>query len=61
VQLVDPMDVTADLVANINKDIKGDPNLHTHMVLKKDRPDNPGLKKAGEAKNRFAQPSELVD
>jgi hypothetical protein len=61
VQLVDPKDVTADLVLNVTKDIKGDPNLHTHLLLKKDRPENPGLQKAGEAKNRFAQPSELVD
>lgn len=61
VQLVDPLDVTADLVINVNKSIKGNPDLHAHMMLKKDRPDNPGLKAAGEAKNRFAQPSELVD
>ncbi len=61
VQLVEPQDVTADLVMNINKEIKGDPNLRTHMLLKKNRPENLGLKAAGEAKNRFAQPSELVD
>ncbi|MBI3552093.1 MAG: hypothetical protein HY077_06210 [Elusimicrobia bacterium] len=61
VQLVDPRDVTADLVFNVNKEIKGDPNLHAHMLLKRNRPENDGLKRAGEAKNRFAQPSELVD
>jgi hypothetical protein len=61
VQLVDPMDVTADLVFNVNKEIKNNPNVHTHMMLKKDRPENKGLQQAGEAKNRFAQPSELVD
>jgi hypothetical protein len=61
VQMADPMDITADLVINVNKEIKGDPNLHTHMALKKDRPENEGLRQAGNAKNRFAQPSELVD
>jgi hypothetical protein len=61
VQMADPLDIAADLVINVNKDIKGDPNLHAHMALKKDRPDNLGLRQAGDAKNRFAQPSELVD
>jgi hypothetical protein len=61
VQLVDPMNVTSDLAINISKGIKKEPDTHAHLVLKKDRPDNPQLKQAGDAKTRFAKPSDLVD
>lgn len=61
VQLVDPMNLTGDFVASIDRPKKegGDQNLH--FVLKRGRPDNELLKLAGEAKSRFAEPSVLVD
>ena len=60
VQLVDPMNMTADFVANVDRS-KKEPKLAAHYVLKRDRPDNELLRLAGEAKTRFAQPSILVD
>jgi hypothetical protein len=60
VQLVDPMNLTGDFVATVDRPKKeGDLNLH--FALKKGRPDNELLKLAGEAKSRFAEPSILVD
>ncbi len=61
VQLAAPRDVTADFRIDLDKKVKGDPDAHAHLVLHKDRPDNPGLKRAGELKQRFATPSDLVD
>lgn len=60
VQLVDPMNLTADFVANVTRS-KKEPKLDAHYVLKRGRPDNELLRLAGEAKTRFAQPSILVD
>ena len=60
VQLVDPMDLTADFTASMNRS-KKEEKLNMHYALKKNRPDNELLKLAGEAKARFAQPSILVD
>ncbi len=60
VQLVDPMDLTADFVAVVDRP-KGKEDLALHYVLKRDRPDNELLRSAGEAKSRFAEPSILMD
>lgn len=60
VQLVDPMNLTADFVANVDRP-KKEKDANVHLVLKKGRPDNPLLNLAGEAKSRFAQPSILTD
>ena len=60
VQLIDPMNMTADFVANVERS-KKEPKLAAHYVLKRGRPDNELLRLAGEAKTRFAQPSVLVD
>ena len=60
VQLIDPMNMTADFVASVTRS-KKEPKLEAHYVLKRDRPDNELLRLAGEAKTRFAQPSILVD
>ncbi len=61
VQLVDPLDVSGDLVANVSSSSKDVKSASNHLVLKKDRPEVPLLKEAGDAKSRFAQPSILVD
>lgn len=61
VQLVDPMDLSGDFVANISSSSKGVKSANNHLVLKKGRPEVPLLKEAGDAKARFAQPSILVD
>jgi hypothetical protein len=61
VQLVDPMDLSGDFVANIQSSSKDVKSANNHLVLKKDRPEVPLLKDAGDAKARFAQPSILVD
>lgn len=60
VQLVDPMNLTGDFVASVNRP-KKEADLSLHYALKKGRPDNPLLSLAGEAKSRFAEPSILVD
>ncbi len=60
VQLIDPMNMTADFVATVERS-KKEPKLAAHYVLKRGRPDNELLRLAGEAKTRFAQPSILVD
>ncbi len=60
VQLVDPMNLTADFVATVDRPKKkGDTAMH--YILKRGRPDNTLLSLAGEAKARFAEPSILVD
>lgn len=60
VQLVDPMNLTADFTAKVDRS-KKEKDLALHYALKKGRPDNVLLKLAGEAKARFAEPSILVD
>jgi hypothetical protein len=61
VQVVDPADITADLAINVRKGIKGEKDAQAHLTLKKDRADNPLLRGAAAAKQRFAKPSDLVD
>lgn len=60
IQLVDPMNLTADFVANSDRS-KKEKDLSMHVVLKRGRPDNDLLSLAGQAKSRFAEPSILVD
>lgn len=60
VQLVDPMNLTGDFVASVDRP-KKEGDLSLHFALKKGRPDNLLLQLAGEAKSRFAEPSILVD
>lgn len=60
IQLVDPMHLTGDFVASVER-TKKEGDLSLHYALKKGRPDNELLKLAGEAKSRFAEPSILVD
>ncbi|MCM2304784.1 MAG: hypothetical protein NDJ72_08785 [Elusimicrobia bacterium] len=60
VQLVDPMNLTADFTAKVDRP-KKEGDLSLHFALKKGRPDNVLLQLAGEAKSRFAEPSILVD
>lgn len=60
IQLVDPMNLTGDFVAAVNRPRK-EPDLALHYVLKKDRLENALLRDAGEAKSRFAEPSILTD
>ncbi|MBI5247759.1 MAG: hypothetical protein HY923_11325 [Elusimicrobia bacterium] len=60
VQLVDPMNLTADFVANVDRP-KKETDVRAHYVLKRNRPENELLKLAGEAKARVANPSILVD
>jgi hypothetical protein len=60
VQLVDPMNLSGDFVASVDRP-KKETDLSLHLVLKKNRPDNELLKLAGEAKARFATPSILTD
>ena len=60
VQLVDPMNLTGDFVATVDRP-KKETDVSIHYALKKGRPDNELLKLAGEAKSRFAEPSILVD
>ncbi len=60
IQLVDPMNMTADFVASMGRS-KKEKDLAMHMVLKRDRPENALLGLAGEAKSRFADPSILLD
>jgi hypothetical protein len=62
IQLVDPLDISADISLNIrkgNKKKKGE-DVFAHMTLK-NRPENLMLREAGNAKRRFARPSDLVD
>ena len=61
VQMVDPMDVTGDFVNNIDIGTKGVVGQKGHLVLKKGRAEVEGLRAAGETRNRFAEPSPLVD
>lgn len=61
VQLVDPLDLTGDFVANIQAMSKKSKDSKGHYVLKKDRQEVALLKDAGETKSRFAEPSILVD
>ena len=61
VQLVDPMDLTGDFVANISAMSKKSKDSKGHYILKKDRQEVSLLKDAGETKSRFAEPSILVD
>ncbi len=60
VQLVDPMNLTGDFVAHMDRS-KKEKDLNMHLVLKRNRPDNALLSLAGQAKGRFAEPSILVD
>lgn len=60
VQLVDPMNLTGDFTARVDRP-KKEGDLSLHYALKKGRPDNALLSLAGEAKSRFAEPSILVD
>lgn len=60
VQLVDPMNLTGDFVASVDRP-KKEIDLSMHLVLKKGRAENDLLKGAGAAKARFAEPSILVD
>ncbi len=60
VQLVDPMNLTGDFTANVNRP-KKEADVNLHLVLKRGRPENQLLQLAGEAKARFAQPSILTD
>lgn len=60
VQLVDPMNLTGDFVASVDRP-KKEGDLSLHFALKKGRPENLLLQLAGEAKSRFAEPSILVD
>ncbi|HVA66740.1 MAG TPA: hypothetical protein VNK24_07430 [Elusimicrobiota bacterium] len=59
VQLVNPMDLTGNLVMNL--DAGGHRKLQTQFVLKKGRPADPVLQEAGQAKARYILPSPLVD
>jgi hypothetical protein len=61
IQVVDPLDISADLAINVRKGIKGVPDVHAHMTLTKGRPENLLLQGAGKAKQRFAKPSDIVD
>ncbi|HEX4048199.1 MAG TPA: hypothetical protein VH309_10215 [Elusimicrobiota bacterium] len=61
VQLADPLDLSGDIVANVRSSSKDVKSANNHLILKKDRPEVPTLKEAGDAKARFAQPSILVD
>ena len=61
VQMVDPMDLTGDFVSNIDITTKGIASEKGHFVLKKGRSEVEGLRAAGETRNRFAEPSPLVD
>lgn len=61
VQLVDPKDLTGDFYANLDRSKKAGGDANLHLRLKKDRPDNPLLTAASEAKNRFSEPSILMD
>ncbi len=60
VQLVDPMNLTGDFVATVDRPRK-QADVAIHLVLKKNRPENELLRAAGEAKSRFAEPSILTD
>jgi hypothetical protein len=60
VQLVDPLDLSASLAINIKKGVSGDPDVRVKCRLK-NRPENPALDFATDAKKRFVLPSELVD
>lgn len=60
VQLVDPMNLTGDFVATVDRP-KKEGDLALHYALKRGRPDSELLKLAGEAKSRFAEPSILTD
>ena len=57
VQFMDPLDLTADFVAAV----KGEPDVNTHLVLKKDRAEVPLLSEAGKTRARFAPGSTLTD
>ncbi len=59
VQLVNPVDLTGNLVMNL--DGGGARKLQTQFVLKKGRPADPVLQEAGQAKARYILPSPLVD
>ncbi|MFI5346562.1 MAG: hypothetical protein ACHQ51_09335 [Elusimicrobiota bacterium] len=61
VQMVDPIDLTGDFVSNIDITTKGVASEKGHLVLKKGRAEVDGLRAAGETRNRFAEPSPLVD
>lgn len=61
IQVVDPLDITADLALHVNKGIKGTPDANAHLTLTQGRPQNLLLQGAGKAKQRFAKPSDLVD
>lgn len=60
VQLVDPLNLTADFVANVTRS-KKEQKLSAHYVLKRGRPDNELLRLAGEAKTRFAPPPPCIN
>lgn len=62
IQLVDPLDLTADVALNVRKKRKSsEADAHAHFMLRRNRPENVLLRQAGEAKGRFAKPSDLVD
>ena len=61
IQLVDPMDLTGDFIANVSVSSKGVPNTNEHLILKKGRGEVSLLRDAGDTKSRFAEPSILVD
>jgi hypothetical protein len=61
VQMVDPLDLTGDFVSNIDITTKGVASEKGHLVLKKGRAEVEGLRAAGDTRNRFAEPSPLVD
>ncbi len=59
IQLVNPTDLTGNLVLNLDGGGRG--NVQTQFVLDKNRPANPVLQEAGSAKARYILPSPLVD
>lgn len=61
VQFVDPLDLTGDFQARVDRSKKQGGDLNVHLALRKDRPANEMLRAAGDAKNRFAVPSILLD
>lgn len=61
VQLINPLDISGDIVATVESTSKEVSSKNNHLVLKNGRPEIPNLKAAGDAKSRFAEPSILTD
>ncbi|OGS41392.1 MAG: hypothetical protein A2506_09750 [Elusimicrobia bacterium RIFOXYD12_FULL_66_9] len=61
IQLIDPLDLRGDFVSTVQSTSRHGKNYGAHYVLKEGREEVPLLKAAGDTKNRFAEPSILVD